>query len=99
MSFARAFARLALSGAVLTATACRDDTALPTDPVESGPAAATAPAPPVFRSISAGANHTCGVTTSSRAYCWGSNFLGQLGSPGLDSPLRGKSRAASAGAI
>jgi alpha-tubulin suppressor-like RCC1 family protein len=87
MSFARAFARLALSGSVLTATACRDDAALPSELVESGPAAATAPAPPVFRSISAGANHTCGVTTSSRAYCWGSNFLGQLGSPGLDSPL------------
>jgi alpha-tubulin suppressor-like RCC1 family protein len=23
--------------------------------------------------------HTCGVTTANRAYCWGSNLLGQLG--------------------
>lgn len=33
-----------------------------------------------FASLSAGAWHTCGVTTSGAAYCWGSNLLGQLGS-------------------
>jgi alpha-tubulin suppressor-like RCC1 family protein len=33
-----------------------------------------------FRSISAGAYHTCGVTTDDRAYCWGKNTYGQLGS-------------------
>ena len=32
-----------------------------------------------FRQISAGGNHTCGVTTGSRAYCWGDNFFGQIG--------------------
>jgi len=29
--------------------------------------------------VNAGAHHTCGVTTSGVAYCWGWNFSGQLG--------------------
>ena len=32
-----------------------------------------------FRSVSAGADHTCGVTTDNRAYCWGNNDWRQLG--------------------
>jgi hypothetical protein len=32
-----------------------------------------------FASVSAGGNHTCGVTTSGAAYCWGWDFYGQLG--------------------
>ena len=32
-----------------------------------------------FTSISAGRLHTCAVTTSSTAYCWGQNFRGALG--------------------
>ena len=32
-----------------------------------------------FRSISAGADHTCGVTTDNRGYCWGNNDWRQLG--------------------
>jgi alpha-tubulin suppressor-like RCC1 family protein/uncharacterized protein YjdB len=34
-----------------------------------------------FRLLSAGGTHTCGISTAGRAYCWGSNFAGQLGAP------------------
>ena len=33
----------------------------------------------IFASISAGGVHTCGLTSSGEAYCWGDNVLGQLG--------------------
>jgi alpha-tubulin suppressor-like RCC1 family protein len=32
-----------------------------------------------FRVVSAGTQHTCGVTTDSLAYCWGLNTFGSLG--------------------
>ena len=32
-----------------------------------------------FASVSPGGNHTCGVTTTGAAYCWGYDFFGQLG--------------------
>jgi alpha-tubulin suppressor-like RCC1 family protein len=36
-----------------------------------------------FATLSLGSNHTCGVTSQGKAYCWGSNELGQLGSGSL----------------
>lgn len=36
-----------------------------------------------FMSVSAGGNHTCGVTTAGDAYCWGYNGLGELGTGSL----------------
>lgn len=33
-------------------------------------------------SISAGQEHTCGIDTTGRAYCWGENLLGRLGTNG-----------------
>jgi hypothetical protein len=32
--------------------------------------------------VSTGFEQTCGVTTGSRAYCWGYNYYGQLGAGG-----------------
>lgn len=32
-----------------------------------------------FRQVAAGLDHTCGVTTSNEAFCWGVNRYGQLG--------------------
>jgi alpha-tubulin suppressor-like RCC1 family protein len=35
---------------------------------------------PAFTSVSAGLTHTCALTRTGRAYCWGNGTLGQLGS-------------------
>jgi alpha-tubulin suppressor-like RCC1 family protein len=32
-----------------------------------------------FTTVSAGGNHSCGVTTAGAAYCWGMNTMGELG--------------------
>jgi len=32
-----------------------------------------------FTMLSAGSQHTCGLATDSTAYCWGSNYFGNLG--------------------
>lgn len=34
---------------------------------------------PSFISVVAGAKHTCGLTAQRSVYCWGSNYLGQVG--------------------
>lgn len=40
-----------------------------------------------FRTISAGGQHSCGISTDSLAYCWGANTSGQLGdSSQIDRP-------------
>jgi alpha-tubulin suppressor-like RCC1 family protein len=40
-----------------------------------------------FRAVTAGVGHSCGVTTSDVAYCWGLDHLGQLGAGGLGSEI------------
>jgi alpha-tubulin suppressor-like RCC1 family protein len=41
----------------------------------------------LFTNLSAGSDHSCGVTTGSVAYCWGNNDFGQLGNPILTDRL------------
>ncbi len=43
------------------------------------PVAVQMPAGVLFRSIAAGYAHTCALTTTGQAYCWGWNGYGQLG--------------------
>jgi len=33
----------------------------------------------VYRSVTAGATHSCGIASGGVAYCWGDNGFGQLG--------------------
>jgi alpha-tubulin suppressor-like RCC1 family protein len=69
---------LALS-ILVGALGCREDPTSPTAPASQAALATTAPTALVFYQVSAGGQHTCGVTTDNRAYCWGSNDHGQLG--------------------
>jgi alpha-tubulin suppressor-like RCC1 family protein len=71
----------AVLGAGLFSTGCGVDPG-PTD-APSAPSAAAALAVVThalgFSQVSTGDMHTCGITTTGRAYCWGRNFQGQLG--------------------
>jgi alpha-tubulin suppressor-like RCC1 family protein len=59
--------------------ACAGDTELPTAPDRTPSLAEALSAPIVFRQISAGQFHTCGVDTDGVAWCWGENGSGELG--------------------
>jgi alpha-tubulin suppressor-like RCC1 family protein len=71
----------AVLGAGLFSTGCGENPG-PTE-TPSAPGAAEALAigiqALVFSQVSTGDMHTCGITTTGRAYCWGKNFQGQLG--------------------
>jgi alpha-tubulin suppressor-like RCC1 family protein len=87
----RRLAPLLAPALLAAALGCSEDAESPTAPESAAPALAAA-APLSFRQVSAGRNHTCGVTTNDRAYCWGDNTWGQLGdgAPGFDrfAPVR-----------
>jgi alpha-tubulin suppressor-like RCC1 family protein len=71
---------LAAGAMLLAALGCRDDTGSPTEPVATTPQAdASAATTLAFWQVSAGHDHTCGLTTDYRAYCWGVNLGGELG--------------------
>lgn len=82
-------------GAV-TDSVCFSNTDTRTDTLENAPATAVKPcsllplrlAPTVaFTTISAGDSSACGLATTGRAYCWGTNIHGELGNGSLG--LRG----------
>jgi alpha-tubulin suppressor-like RCC1 family protein len=94
MSTRRRLVLLLLPGLALGAPACRQDPVSPgglegTTPSDN---AVTAAAALVFRSVSPGMRaHTCGVTTTDKAYCWGNNGFGDDYGPlgdGTDVVLR-----------
>jgi alpha-tubulin suppressor-like RCC1 family protein len=62
----------------LAATACTSD---PVEPVASADQIRTAAAiaPPALVQVSGGASHTCGLTSTGEAWCWGFGDNGQLG--------------------
>ena len=51
----------------------------PTSPEGAQAGEISAPASLTFAQVSAGSEHSCGVTTTNAAYCWGYNGWGQLG--------------------
>jgi alpha-tubulin suppressor-like RCC1 family protein len=70
---------IAVAALLVPALGCRDQSESPTEPVSPTPQPTLAVAALTFRQISGGGLHTCGVTTTNQAYCWGYNQYGQLG--------------------
>src|SRR2546423_6901788 len=72
--------RLALLLSVVAVASCSDPNEPDQQPI-TDPTLATTMATQTlsFYQVSAGHDHTCGVTTDNRAYCWGDNSEGQLG--------------------
>ena len=60
--------------AALVLAACQDDATAPTDP-----AAAVATTTAVWTQVTVGAQHTCALASTARAYCWGHAENGELG--------------------
>ena len=59
--------------------ACRDDARWTTGPTSEPALAAATVTTLLFSQVSAGLQHTCGITSGARAYCWGSNPQAELG--------------------
>ena len=58
------------------------------EPVTSRVKAAPSGEAPALSAVSLGTEHGCGLSTEGRAYCWGSNRLGQLGNDDPSSDRR-----------
>jgi alpha-tubulin suppressor-like RCC1 family protein len=69
MSFALRF--LSASGLALIAFGCGDEPTAPSESQAAVPALASTAAVLPFRRVSAGTSHSCGLTGSGLAYCWG----------------------------
>jgi alpha-tubulin suppressor-like RCC1 family protein len=64
---------------LLASVGCSDDPTAPSDASVEPELATATTAWLVFRQLSVGGGHNCGVTTTNVAYCWGVNDQGQLG--------------------
>jgi alpha-tubulin suppressor-like RCC1 family protein len=73
------FTRVLTPLLVASAVGCREDSEPPTASTPVSALDALSAPPLAFAQVSAGSDHTCGVTTANVAYCWGDNELGQLG--------------------
>jgi alpha-tubulin suppressor-like RCC1 family protein len=71
---------------LVAALGCREDGKSPTGPEPAPAPAITSTHALSLRQVSAGGYHTCGVTTDNRAFCWGYNILGQLGTGSNEGP-------------
>jgi alpha-tubulin suppressor-like RCC1 family protein len=77
---ARQLAHVLLPALVLTTLGCGEDGASPVSPGSTTlPLDAAAAAALMLYQVSGGFEHTCGVTTDRRAYCWGKDYSGELG--------------------
>src|SRR5690242_16772169 len=68
-----------LPALALVALGCSEGPESPVMPDQPAELVTAASTPLTFRQVSAGAEHTCGVTLDNLAYCWGNNIGGQLG--------------------
>jgi alpha-tubulin suppressor-like RCC1 family protein len=74
--------------ALVAAMGCGEDAQSPSPPESQTALATTATTALAFDQVSAGINHTCGITTDSQLYCWGLNFNGELGDGTTTTRLR-----------
>jgi alpha-tubulin suppressor-like RCC1 family protein len=72
---------------LVTVLGCADDAEAPSAPGGLAPVDETAAAALAYWQVSSGNLHACGITSDDRAYCWGYNGFGQLGSGTNDASL------------
>jgi alpha-tubulin suppressor-like RCC1 family protein len=81
------FLTICTASLVLASTGCRDDDDSAVGPERTAgvdASAATTTTSLVFIQISGGGGHSCGITSDNKAYCWGANGSGELGTGSRD---------------